>query len=270
MKQSFLLAAILAFSVATQVWAQAPQAGQSYYLEDLTWQEVAARMTTGTQTIIIPTGGTEQNGPAVAIGKHNWIVGYTSGMIAKVLGNALAAPVMAYVPEGSINPAQGHMLFPGTISISDKAFAVVLEDTARSFKQHGFRNIFFLGDSGGNQDMQAMVADKLTKEWAADGVVVATLNEYYADKDAAAWVKSMKLGGNDPQDHGGFMDASEAMAARAGSVRADKLVHYTQAGANTTGAMGDPVGAGADFGQKLLDMKVSAGVSQIRRITGTK
>lgn len=261
--------AVLAFSVCAGEAAAQDKPGDSYYLEDLTWQEVAARMATGTHSIIIPTGGTEQNGPHIAIGKHNWIVAYTSGQIARTLGNALAAPVLAYVPEGSINPPQGHMLFPGTISVSDKAYAGILEDTARSFKQHGFRYIFFLGDSGGNQEAQVSVAGKLSKEWAADKVVVASLDQYYADEKAVAFVKGSKLGG-DPSAHAGFMDAAEVMAAHPGGVRQDKLVHYYAKDATTTGAVGDPSGATPAYGQKLLQMKVDAGVAQIRALTGDK
>ena len=243
------------------------QISGSYYLEDLTWPEVAARMATGTRSIIIPTGGTEQNGPAIAIGKHNWIVRYTSGEIARQLGNALAAPVLAYVPEGSVNPPQGHMLFPGTISIDEKAYAGVLEDTARSFKQHGFTYIFFLGDSGGNQTMQTLVAEKLTKEWASDQIVVANLDAYYADADGAAYAKSVKLGGDDPQAHAGFMDASEVMAAHPDSVRSDKIMHYDAKDATTTGAVGDPEGASVEHGKKLLALKIATAVAEIHSIT---
>src|SRR5688500_13965207 len=94
----------------------------SYYLEDLTWPEVKERMQQGTNTILIPTGGTEQNGPHIAIGKHNRIVRHTSGEIARILGNALVAPVIAYVPEGRISPPEGHMMFPGTVSLREEAF----------------------------------------------------------------------------------------------------------------------------------------------------
>src|SRR5271155_5884328 len=99
----------LRFAILLLVLLPFPALAQpkSYYLEDLTWPEVKERMEQGTDTIIIPTGGTEQNGPHIAIGKHNWIVRYTSGEIAKQLGNALAAPVIAYVPEGAIRPPSG-------------------------------------------------------------------------------------------------------------------------------------------------------------------
>ena len=37
----------------------------------------------------------------MVLGKHNIIVKFTAGEIAKRLGNAVVAPVIAYVPEGS-------------------------------------------------------------------------------------------------------------------------------------------------------------------------
>src|SRR4051812_44646576 len=130
-----IIAVLILLAAPYAAWA----APQSFYLEDLTWPEVKARMAGGTDTIIIPSGGTEQNGPHIVIGKHNLIVRYTSGQIARQLGNALAAPVIAYVPEGRISPPEGHMMFPGTISLRDEGFALILEDAARSFRQHGFK-----------------------------------------------------------------------------------------------------------------------------------
>ena len=68
--------------------------------------------------------------------------------IARALGDALVAPVIAYVPEGAIAPPTGHMRFPGTITTPEDAFEKVLESAARSFKAHGFRAIVLLGDHG--------------------------------------------------------------------------------------------------------------------------
>src|SRR5215813_3840974 len=155
----FALALICGANVAS---AQIPD---TVFLERLTWDEVRDLMAAGKTTIIIPTGGTEQNGPHMAIGKHNVRVAANSENIARRLGNALVAPVIAYVPEGGIDPPTGHMRFPGTISIPDAVFRQVLEYAARSFKQHGFHDIVFIGDSGPNQPGQEAVAAKLNAEW---------------------------------------------------------------------------------------------------------
>ena len=123
----------------------------SIFLEDLTWTELRDAIGAGKTTIIVPIGGTEQNGPAMALGKHNRRVKLLCERIAVALGNALVAPVIAYVPEGAISPPSGHMRFPGTISVPEAAFEAILESAARSFKQHGFKDIVFLGDHGGYQ-----------------------------------------------------------------------------------------------------------------------
>src|SRR5262245_12559248 len=113
-------------------------------LEELTWTEVRDAIKAGKTTIIFPTGGTEQNGPHMVLGKHNFIVKYAAEQIARRLGNALVAPILAYVPEGDITPPTGHMRFPGTITLPEAAFMKVTEYATRSFKVHGFKNVVLL------------------------------------------------------------------------------------------------------------------------------
>ena len=101
------------FLIATQVtFAQTPK---TVFLEDLTWTELRDQIQSGKTTIIIPVGGTEQSGPDVALGKHNARVKVLSQRVAEGLGNALVAPVVAYVPEGSYAPPTSHMRFPAHI-----------------------------------------------------------------------------------------------------------------------------------------------------------
>ena len=54
-------------------------AQNSVFLEELTWTEVHDAIQAGKTTVIIPTGGTEQNGPHMILGKHNIIVPFTAG-----------------------------------------------------------------------------------------------------------------------------------------------------------------------------------------------
>lgn len=262
------LALVAMLTLPMTAYAASPVGPDSYYLEDLTWPEVRARMQAGTDTVIIPSGGTEQNGPAIAIGKHNWIVRVTSGEIARTLGNALAAPVIAYVPEGQITPPQGHMRFPGTISLRDEGYAILLEDAARSFKQHGFAYICFIGDHGGSQQVQQQVADKLNKEWRGQGATVIDVGDYYIDKGADDWVKARKLPIKDASAHAGFMDAAEVMAVDPQGVRPALFKPYTKNDFPKNGAMGDESLATAAYGKTLLQFKVDAAVTQIRKAEG--
>src|SRR5947209_14745082 len=144
--------------------AAVAHASDTVFLEELTWTELRDQIRAGKTTVIVPIGGTEQNGSHMALGKHNLRVRYLSEKIARTLGNALVAPVIAYVPEGGLAPPTGHMRFPGTITVPDDAFRRGLESAAQSFKLHGFRDVVFLGDHGSTQAVQKGVATKLNRE----------------------------------------------------------------------------------------------------------
>src|SRR5882757_5361477 len=80
-------------------WPAGAAPSASPYLEDLTWTELRDRVKAGTTTVLVPIGGTEQSGPHMALGKHNVRARVLAARIAQRLGNAVVAPVMAYVPE---------------------------------------------------------------------------------------------------------------------------------------------------------------------------
>src|SRR3954469_5961397 len=103
-------------------------------VEELTWAALGDQIRAAKTTVIVPVGGTEQSGPHMVLGKHNVRVRVLATRIAASLGNALVAPVIAYVPEGAIDPPAGHMRFAGTISIPEGAFEATLEGAARSFR----------------------------------------------------------------------------------------------------------------------------------------
>src|SRR2546429_6775791 len=109
-------------------------AGTSVYIEELTWTELRDQLAAGKTIAIVPIGGTEQNGPHMAIGKHNLRVKLLAGKIAAALGTALVAPVLAYVPEGEVDPASGHLRFPGTITGPEDTFQKTIESAARSLQ----------------------------------------------------------------------------------------------------------------------------------------
>ncbi len=233
------------------------------YLETMTWQEVSAAIKGGSTTVLVPTGGTEQNGPHVVLGKHNYIVKYTAGKIAEALGKTLVAPVIAYVPEGTITPADGHMRFAGTLSITDTEFEALLDATARSLKQHGFKTIAFIGDSGGNQLAQKKVAERLTQLWQNQGVKVLQVNAYYEANSQSDYLLSngyslAQIGG-----HAGIRDTSELMAVFPAGIRMDYKVDHSGSDFLVTGADGDASKANALLGTILLDLKIKAAVKQI-------
>src|SRR5882757_8405069 len=101
-------------------------------IADMTWVEVKSAIDHGYTRVIVPSGGIEQNGPHMILGKHDHIVGWTAQRIATELGHTLVTPVVSFVPEGDYAPPSGHLKFSGTIGVPDKVFAGVLEGIARS------------------------------------------------------------------------------------------------------------------------------------------
>jgi creatinine amidohydrolase/Fe(II)-dependent formamide hydrolase-like protein len=233
----------------------------SVFLEDLTWTEARALLEAGEMIAIVPTGGTEQNGPHMVLGKHNYIVRHTAERVARRLGNALVAPVVSYVPEGAIDPPTQHMQYAGTISIPERVFEAVLEHTARSLKAHGFTLICLLGDSGGNQQSQRRVAERLDREWRDSGVRVLHVGDYYDKNGQIEWLKAAGESDRSIGFHAGIRDTSELLSVHPEGVRRNRL--KAQGSWRETGADGDPLKASAERGRALLDLKIDAAFRQI-------
>ena len=159
-------------------------ATKTIWLEEMTWMDVRDAMAAGKKTVIIPTGGIEPNGPWVALGKHDYVLRATCDAIARKLGNALCAPIVAFVPEGDLESKTGHMDSVGTISVRQETYEGLIADIARSMKAHGFENIILISDNGGsNQNGMKVVAEKLNQEWRA--TIAYYIPEYYKSWDGA-------------------------------------------------------------------------------------
>jgi creatinine amidohydrolase len=252
--------------LAASVMAASPTgaADKPVFLDEMTWMEVRDAVAAGSTTAIVPAGGTEQSGPHMALGKHNVRVHALAGRIAERLGNALVAPVVAYVPEGDVAGTSGHIRFAGTISVAPAAFRAVLDGAARSLRRAGFRDIVLIGDHGGYQADLAAVAATLNREWATTGFRVHFVREYYvaqAETFAAA-LRQRGLSEAQIGTHAGSADTSLMLAVDPRLVRADKLARSPAA---AEGTYGDPRPSTAALGQAGVDLIVDASVNAIRK-----
>jgi creatinine amidohydrolase len=253
----------VALLCASPAWAQAPD---TVLLEELTWTEIRDLLAAGNTAIIVPIGGTEQNGPHMALGKHNVRVKALSEKIARALGHTLVAPAIAYVPEGQLSPATEHMRFPGTITIPTESFQKGLEYAARSFKLHGFRDIILLGDHGGTQAGQKAVAGRLNREWAATPARVHAIEEYYRAAEAEFPRLLRERGYRDDEvgSHAGLADTSLMLAVAPRLVRSERL-RPGPGSRDATGVSGDPSRASAELGRLGVELIVTRTVEAIRK-----
>ncbi|HSG91395.1 MAG TPA: creatininase family protein [Pseudomonadales bacterium] len=241
-------------------------AGDSLWLEELTSLEVRDRIAAGTTTVIIPTGGVEENGPFLATGKHNLILEAACPAIAAKLGNALCAPIVKFVPEGDIDPPTGAMRFPGTISLSAATYEALLDDIASSLRQSGFTDVVMIGDSGGNQTGMANVAAELNARWAESGTRAHFIRYFYDP----GWVDTeqftaRELGVSESRSDGHHDDiwvTAMMMVTDPAQVRFEERVEAGLASIN--GVSLTPLADTVELGRKMIDYRATRTASAIR------
>lgn len=246
---------------------QAAAEASTVQLDELTWPELAERIKAGATTVLIPIGGIEQNGPAMAFAKHNAIVRSAADTIARRVGQTLVAPVIPFSPAGSTAPRTAHMQWPGTISLRDTTMTAVLEDAVTSLALAGFTRIVLMGDHGGSQPLQAALAQKLNATLGTRGVTIVHLERYYEPAPLAERVKAAGADPADAGDHAGLVDTSELLAVAPALVRRDRLAPERWAPYRTPpgpGSSGRPDKASVELGQRLLQQRIDAAVAQLQ------
>ena len=126
-------------------------AQDTVFIEEMTWMEVRDALKEKKTTVIIPTGGVEENGPYVVTGKHNYILRATTDAIARKLGDALVAPSSRSFPRGQLIRQPDTWSTPAQ-SVSRKTRSDDCSGTFRPVSAPtGSAKSCLLGDSGGNQ-----------------------------------------------------------------------------------------------------------------------
>lgn len=237
------------------------EALDSVWIEELTWIEIRDAMAAGKKTAILTTGGIEQNGPYVATGKHNYELQGLCERIARTLGDALCAPIIKLVPEGDVDPPTGHMRYPGTLSVRQETFEMMLDDAASSLKAHGFEHIAFLGASGGNQSGMRNVAERLNERWGT--AVAHFIPEFYNADDVIEYMNE-ELGIFEENEgyHDYFWLTAMQMTVDPETVRYAQRMKAGKASIN--GQSIADLEATLEIGNKLMQFRVDKTVKALR------
>lgn len=209
-------------------------------LEEQTWPEVEALLTPDT-ILVVPVGATEQHGPHLPLS--------TDTDIAVAIAERLAAdrPDVLVAPAVAIGSSGEHQSFAGTLSIGQHAIETVLVELARSATET-FARVLFVSTHGGNARPVARAMRRLVAE----------------DRDVRAWSPAACWEGD---AHAGHVETSvmlalcpervHVVAAAAGETRPlPELIGAMTTGGvaavSRNGVLGDPTGARASEGDRLL------------------
>jgi len=232
------------------------------WIEELTALEVRDRLASGTNTALVLVGGIEENGPYLTTGKHNHVLKVMGDAVARKLGNALVAPIIAVEPG---DPERATAL--GQIRYSQGTYRAVLRDYATSLKSQGFTRIFLMGDSGGNTRGMEEVAAELSEAWANEDVIIAHVPEYYNYAEVLQYQIDV-LGVQETQYDEGFHDnyyiTSIIMNDDPRYVRFEERFEAGKASIN--GISITPIGETLEHGRRLIDFRADVTVDAIRKL----
>ncbi len=240
------------------------------FIDELTWMEIRDRILAGTKTIIIGTAGQEQKGPHMVTGEHKYVLQHTTERIARTLGDALVAPIITYVPEGSWEtPLRGHMAKAGSMTLPEDRFIELLVHAAKSLRAGGFTTFILLGDSGGNQNGMKAAAEQLNAAWKDTGGRAMFIGDYYTKStaDIRTYLGGLGFSMDAIGSHAGMVDTSELLFVNPALVRRDRLA--PGGGFPDSGVNGDPTKATAAFGKTLVQIKIDNALAQIRASRAT-
>lgn len=206
-------------------------------LDALRWPEVAARAPA--TVLAVPVGSTEQHGRHLPLGTDSVVAVALAERLAAARPDILVAPGLPYGSAGE------HAAFPGTLSIGAAALELVLVELVRS--ADAFAGVVLVSGHGGNAAPLAAAVGALRSEGRA----------------VLGW--SPRVRGGDA--HAGRIETSLLLALSPAAVRLDlaepgdvrplasvmrELRRGGVAAVSPNGVLGDPAGASAQEGQRLL------------------
>ncbi|MEY4857010.1 MAG: hypothetical protein RL409_653 [Gemmatimonadota bacterium] len=148
------------------------------WLEELTQPEFRDLIKDGYTTVLIMTGGVENNDGNLSMNKHNINNKLLGEMMARKMGKTLVAPLVTLEPGNA-----GPTIQPGRAGpmLSQATYTALLFDMGNYLRSMGFKEIYYMGDSGGNGRGMQTAADSLTKVYAdsPDKVSFKHIAEYY-------------------------------------------------------------------------------------------
>jgi len=238
----------------------------SVWIEELTYLEVRDAMKAGKTTALVFAGSTEQNGPYMAGGKHQYAIKLVAEQIARKLGNALVAPI---IPLEAGDPDNKYLEW-GSLYLTQETFQAVVRDVATSLKSQGFKHVVLMGDSGGNTAGLRAVAQDLSTKWGGTPGIFH-IPEYY-NWTSKGGVRDFVTSNGIPEKinadgiHDEYGLTAVMMAYDPKLVRVDERVAAGKTTINGVSIL--PKEKTIEFGKKIVEFRANAAVEAIKKAIG--
>ena len=220
----------------------------SWLLADTTWADLPVR-----PLVIVPVGSTEQHGPHLPTSTDTLVAtAVAEGAARRLPGEVVVAPALAYGSSGE------HQGFAGTVSIGADALRVLLLELVRSLA-HWAARVVLVNGHGGNV-----------------GVLTSVVPQLAGEGHDVGWVPC-SAGSRDA--HAGFTETCLVLHLAPSLVHRQRaapgnvaplaalmpaLVSGGVAAVAPSGVLGDPTGASAAEGARLLEGLVADVVARLR------
>ncbi len=218
-------------------------------LADATWLDIEA--TGGSCVLGVPVGSLEQHGPHLPLDTDTRIAVELARRLSRSRSRVVVAPAVAYGASGE------HAGFPGTLLVNHEVLAEQLLELARSARG-SFGGLVLISAHGGNGAALSQVADRS----AAEGDTVLTWSAGSVDGDAHAGrtETSLMLAIDETAVRLELAEAgcTEPLATILPRLRAEGVRPVS-----SNGVLGDPHGASAAEGHRLLASMTSALVDAV-------
>lgn len=205
---------------------------------------LACPMVPGGATLVVPLGATEQHGGHLPLGTDTLVAVALCDRLAARRADVVVAPALPYGSSGE------HAGFAGTLSIGQEVLERVVVELVRS--ADGFAGMVLVSGHGGNAEPLARAVALLRSEGRR--VVAWTPRVAGGDAHAGRTETSLLLALDpttvrlDRAEPGATEPLVDLMPAlRSGGVRA----------VSPNGVLGDPTGATAAEGERILDALVT-------------
>ncbi|MFC5367016.1 creatininase family protein [Salinirubrum litoreum] len=224
------------------------------YLADHTTTTARDRLA-GAEVALLPTGATEQHGPALPLS--------TDFRAAETVAGRIDRDDTVRLPTIPVGVSDHHRQFHGTLSVTPETFEDYVGETVASLADHGVRKVVLVNGHGGNSDALRRAARRLRRQ----EVAFAVPWNWWANLDDL----TRELFGEDGIGHADATETSMVYAVAEDLVREDALaaaeagaadswgksVHGGEVGFDTadfsdSGAVGHPTEASREAGERLL------------------